>query len=300
MLYILVPDETRGATQIHLVVSGRTLTAPAPEVGSAQLFQMVYTYNDLTNLASKRMNVSLLAVAMMVSSFAALVSGLFVINRRCWVVPCAHRHRGDHGELLGLKVRSGDSFSALITNVAALAFAWWCFQMFFMGGASSLTSSRFIYLRGFSVALTIQLFVSSMLWLEEAGTVATFVHRGQHHINSPGLTATIPNIHLLHAMQSLALFSTLTFLLGAGIAVFLFQFRSELLPENEYQSISSSDDSNNNGGQMEIDHDNGNGPGSSSKRKHGKKKRRMKKKAGSDFDVENNNNVFDDVKSEDL
>jgi hypothetical protein len=259
---------------------------------------MLPTYNDLTNLANKRMNVSLLAVAMMVSSFAALVSGLFVVNRRCWVVPCAHRHRGDHGELLGLKVRSGDSFSALITNVAALAFAWWCFQMFFMGGASSLTSSKFIYLRGFSVALAIQLFVSSMLWLEEAGTVATFVHRGQHHINSPGLTATIPNIYLLHAMQSLALFSTLTFLLGAGIAFFLFQFRSELLPENEYQSISSSDDSNNKGGQMEIDR---NGPGSSSKSKHGKKRRiKKKKKAGSDFDVENNNNVFDDVKAEDL
>lgn len=273
----------------------------------------------LTNLTNKRMNVALLSIGMLLTSFAALVSGLFVVNRRCWVVPCAHRHRGDHGELLGLKVRSGDSFSALVTNAAALGFAWWVFQLFFVGSEANLTSSKFLYLRGFSVALSIQLFQASMLWVEESGTVGTFVHRGQEHINTPGMSATIPNVPLLHALQSLSFFSNLTFVLGCAIAVFLLKYSNELLSENEYQSIPSSSSEvvrggNGSGGRRqsrgaryehESSHGGGgsSGNGSASKSKHGKKKRKEKKKHqkfGSDFDVESNTNVFDDVTSEDL
>jgi hypothetical protein len=265
---------------------------------------MANTLEDLTNLTNKRMNVALLSIAMIFTSFSSLISGLFVVNRRCWVVPCAHRHRGDHGELLGLKVRSGDSFSALVTNIAAVGFAWWVFQMFFLGSAATaITTTKFTYLRGFSAALAVQLFISSMLWLEESGTVATFVHRGQSHINSPGMSATIPNVPLLHAMRSLALFTTLTFILEACIAYFLYKYRHELVPNNEYQSIASSSSSSSfssSSSSFSATHEE-NTNGSASKSKHGKKKRKKKKqKAGSDFDVESNNNVFDDLTSEDL
>lgn len=154
-----------------------------------------------------------------------------------------------------------------------------------------------------------------MLWVEESGTVGTFVHRGQEHIKTPGMSATIPNVPLLHALQSLAFFSNLTFVLGSAIAVFLLKYSNELLSENEYQSIPSSNSEvvrgsgvsgRRRGARYEYESSHGGGSsgnGSASKSKHGKKKRKEKRKQqkfGSDFDVESNTNVFDDVTSEDL
>ena len=179
---------------------------------------LLQMFQELIHLNSKRKRVASLSLAMLATSFAALISGLFVVNRRCWVVPCAHRHRGNHGELIGLKVRSGDSFSALVTNVAALGFAWWNVKVFFLEPEENLTASKYLYLRGYSMALCIMLFQASFLWMEESGAVGMFVQRGSQKIQSPDMTATIPNVPLLHAMQSLAIFTTLTFLLGGAIA----------------------------------------------------------------------------------
>jgi hypothetical protein len=266
------------------------------------------TLDRLLNLDNKRSNVALLSLLLLGSSFASLISGLFVVNRRCWVVPCAHRHRGDKGELLGLKIRSGDSLSALLTNVVCMYFAWWVLQLFLLNSEQTITSNRFIYLRGFSVALCIMLFQSSYLWWEESGTVATFVHRGSQHINTPGTTATIPNVPLLHAIQSLSFFASLNFLLSFVIAYFLYKFKDVLIGNNEYQEIASSSPEPNQDYNNEYEQE----LSRSTKSKRGKKKRNKRqnrqeerKKTSTrtedpEFGLNDDNPFDDDIGMEDL
>jgi len=247
--------------------------------------------DQLFNLENKRSNVALLSLIMLCTSFASLVSGLFVVNRRCWVIPCAHRHRGNHGELLGLKVRSGDSLSALVTSVAALTFAWWNVRLFFVESEQQLTSTKFVYLRGFSIGLSIMLFQASYLWWEESGTVGTFVHRGAQHINSPGMTATIPNVPLLHAMQALSFFTSLTFILGSVITYCLFKFKNVLLPNNEYQEVPSASPGTAHDGVSRVRYEqeltyqdpttDSDSDNRERKSKHGKKKRNKKTQSSS-------------------
>ena len=59
-------------------------------------------------------------------------------------------------------------------------------------------------------------------------------------------------MYLLHAMQSLALFVTLTFLLGAGIAWCVFNWENDLVASTEYEAIPGRNSVDGSAGQESI------------------------------------------------
>lgn len=207
------------------------------------------TVEDLFKLGSRRSVVALLSAAMTGCAFASLLSGLFVVNRRCWVIPCARRTHGSHAELLGLKVRAGDAFACLSSTACALCYAWASFRMFGVEGAFATGAAKFAAYKGATLGMVLILFQQTVLWIEETGTVGTFIHRGAARLHANNGDADsggsshggIPNVYLLHAMQSLAIFVTLTFLLGAGIAWCVFNWENDLVASTEYEAIPGRD-----------------------------------------------------------
>ena len=209
--------------------------------------------DELVKLDSRRSIVALVSAAMTVTAFASLLSGLFVVNRRCWVIPCARRTHGTHGELLGLRVRAGDAFSCLSSTACALMYAWGSFRMFAVEGTFVRGRAKFAAYKGVTLGMVLVLLQQAILWMEETGTVGTFVHRGAallHNLNNNGdggggsgtsFRGGIPNVYLLHAMQSLAIFVSLTFLLGSGVAWCVFNWEDDLVASNEYQAIPGHD-----------------------------------------------------------
>jgi len=121
--------------------------------------------------------------------------------------------------------------------------------MFAVEGAFATGKAKFAAYKGLTLGMVLVLFQQAVLWMEETGTVGTFVHRGAgllHNINSDdgggsAYRGGIPNVNLLHAMQSLAIFATLTFLLGAGLAWCVFNWEDDLVASNEYQAIPGRD-----------------------------------------------------------
>lgn len=219
------------------------------------------TVEELFKLSTRRSVVALLSAAMTGCAFASFVSAMFVVNRRCWVVPCARRSHGPHAELLGLKVRAGDAFSCVSSTACALCYAWASFRMFGVEGTLATAANKFAAYKGLTLGMVLVLFQQTVMWIEEAGTVGTFIHRGAARLNAnndggtdPGGSSHggIPNVYLLHAMQSLAIFVVLTFLLGAGIAWCVFNWENDLVASNEYEAIPSSDTVNSTEGQESI------------------------------------------------
>lgn len=216
--------------------------------------------DEIFQLDSRRSIVALVSAAMTCCAFASLVSSVFVVNRRCWVIPCARHAHGSHTELLGLRVRSGDAFSCISSASCSLLYAYASFRMFAVDGRLSTGKLKFEGYKGVTLGMVLILLQQSTLWMEETGTVGAFVHRGAKLLNSNGNNGQlsphggIPNIYLLHAMQSLAIFSTLSFLLCSGLAWCIFHWEDDLVASNEYSSIpdSSFEDREHNGADISI------------------------------------------------
>ena len=113
-------------------------------------------------------------------------------------------------ELLGLKVRAADAFACLSSTACALCYAWASFRMFGVEGTFATGAIKFAAYKGVTLGMVLVLFQQTVLWIEETGTVGTFIHRGaaRLHANngdpdSGGSShGGIPNVYLLHAMQS--------------------------------------------------------------------------------------------------
>ena len=198
----------------------------------------------LLDLENRRSRVAVAALALTACAFASLVSALFVIRRRCWVVPCAHSHHGAKGELLGLKVRSGDAFSGVATSMSALGFGLAAFKLFGMQAAAQMRAGQFAAFRGFACGMLLMLVQGAMLWMEEAHTLGKFVHRGANRLDAdPSSVAPaggIPNVPLMHSMQAMAVFTTLS--LGCcGLIVYgFFNWQKDLVSTNAYEQVPGS------------------------------------------------------------